>query len=138
MADNGSERPGSCDRQHRLHGWLGTGCLLLILVVKAVRWTDTGAVTTLVGVAPSLLGPAGLLFLLRSSAGRLGRMSLLRTTILVGAVALALEFAQLLPRPGVLARVRYTFDWLDVAATLLSTAIAYFVVRFISRPSRRS
>ena len=117
----------------RQFGWRGTILLFLIIPVKAFRWTDGFLVnTTVIGVAPSLLGPAGLLSLLLSSSGRLSRLTLLHVTLIVGAISLGLEFAQLLPRPGILAKVNYAFDWLDVAATLISISIGYSVAHVLT------
>lgn len=116
----------------QLWGWMGVICLILIVPVKAIRWVDdTTAQTMAVGVAPSILGPAGLLFLMLSSSGKLSRLSLLQAALLVGVIALGLEFAQLLPRPGILAKVYYTFDWLDVIASVFSISIGYFVARLM-------
>ena len=44
---------------------------------------------------------------------------------------MGLEFMQLIPRPGILAYVKYTFDPLDLAATFCSLLIAYGVIRFV-------
>jgi hypothetical protein len=117
----------------RLFGWIGLYALLAIIPVKAIRWTDyIPMISPLIDVAPSVLGPAGLLFLVLSSTNpRIAHFTLRQVTFLVGAVAVGLEFAQLLPRPGILAMVRYTFDWFDVAATLCSLAIAYVVARWL-------
>lgn len=122
------------DRTKRLFGWIGLGCLLLIIPVKAIRWTDPSFVTsTTVGIAPSVLGPAGLLFLfLSSSSPRLARLTILQTTLLVGAIALGLEFVQLIPRPGILAKAHYTFDWFDVAASSFSVLVGYLVARLLT------
>lgn len=117
-------------RKH-LFAWIGSICLLLIIPVKAIRWVDTSVAKTFIGIAPSVLGPAGLLFLIISSSGSLSRLILLQKTIIVAVIALGLEFAQLLPRPGIFAMVRYTFDYLDVIASLVSVSLAYVVVRFV-------
>lgn len=91
----------------------------------------------IVGITPSILGLAGLLFLLLSSSSpRPARLTLIQTTFLVGAIGLGLEFIQLVPRPGILARVHYTFDWLDVAATLFSVAVGYVVARLLISSKR--
>ena len=121
-------------RTKLLFGWLGTICLLMIIPVKAIRWVDmSSAITMVISIAPSILGPAGLLFLLLSSSSpRLTRLTLLQTTLLVGAIAAGLEFIQLIPRPGILEKVYYTFDWLDIAATFFSVSIGYVVARLIS------
>jgi hypothetical protein len=116
-------------RKRRSLGWLGTVCLLLIIPIKLVRLAPTNTLSLAIDIAPSILGPPGLLFLLLSSTGKLSRFSLLQTTLLATAIALGLEFAQLLPRPGLLAYVRYTFDPLDLGASLLSIAVAYGVGR---------
>ena len=128
-------------RNRKLLGWTGTLCLLLIIPIKLLRlWTGT-EMTLVIGVAPSLLGPPGFLFLLLSSTGRLSRITPLRATFIAGAVAVGLELLQLIPRPGILARVRYTFDPLDLLASLLSLAVAYSVTRRLIRkpvPAERS
>lgn len=117
----------------RLFGLIGTVLLLLIIPVKLFRWIDqAGMGEAIIGVAPSLLGPSGLLFLLLSSSGRLSRLTLSQMAVIVCLTSLGLEFAQLLPRPGILGRVRYTFDWLDVAATLVSVAVSYWVTRLLA------
>ena len=122
------------NRNKRLFGWLGLICLLLIVTVKAIRWVNLStALSVVIGIAPSILGPVGLLFLILSSSGsRLARLTLFQTTLLTGTIVLGLEFIQLIPRPGILGKVNYTFDWLDIAATLLSISVGFVVARFIS------
>jgi hypothetical protein len=120
------------ERTKRIFGWIGACCLLLIIPLKAIRWMDESATSTLAGVVPSILGPVGLLFLtLSSSNPRLARLTVLQTTLLTGAIALGLEFIQIIPRPGILANVHYTFDWLDVAATLFSLILGYALARLL-------
>jgi len=94
--------------------------------------------TVFVGIAPSLLGPAGFLFLILSSSGRLSRLPLVQITILVALIALGLEFAQLIPRPGILEYVRFTFDWLDVIASGVSAGMGYFVARILIRKNEKN
>ena len=121
----------------RLFGWMGTTCLLLIIPIKAIRWAEGNiAANFFIGIAPSVLGPAGLLFLLLSSSGKLSKLTLLQLTLLVMGVALGLEFAQLIPRPGILQRIKYTFDWFDVWSSLVSVVIGYLVVRRLRSHSR--
>ena len=113
-------------RRRRLFRWMGAVCLLAIIPIKLVRVAGAGG-SLAVGVAPSLLGPAGLLFLLLSGSGRLSKLSLLQQTVLVGTLAVVLELLQLCPRPGVLSYVHYTFDYCDLFASVLSVAVAYVV-----------
>jgi hypothetical protein len=102
--------------------------------VKAIRFVDeTTANILLVGIAPSLLGPAGLFFLMLSSPGRLSRLTLLQLAGLVAFLAFGLEFGQLLPRPGILAKVHYTFDWLDILGSILSVCAAYLVAFIMTK-----
>jgi len=122
----------------RLYGWIGTISLLLIIPVKAIRWMDITFIKTIVGVAPSFLGPAGLFFLIQSSTGKLSKLTLVQTSIVTGVIALGLEFVQLLPRPGILARVKYNFDWLDIVTTLISLIIAYLVARFLINKNQKT
>lgn len=118
----------------RLFGWLGVACLLLIIPIKAARFASEATTgTLLVGIAPSLLGPAGFLFLMLSGSGKLARLTLTHVTIIVAVIALVLEFIQLLPRPGILARIYYTFDWLDVVASVLSVGIGYLTALFVRK-----
>lgn len=123
----------------RLFGRMGTICLLLIIPIKVIRLAEGHtAASIFIGIAPSILGPAGLLFLLLSSSGKLSKLTLLQLTLLVMGVALGLEFAQLIPRPGILARIKYTFDWLDVWSGFLSVVIGYLIARHLILFSKRS
>jgi uncharacterized membrane protein len=115
---------------------MGTVLLLGIIPIKLVRFEHHATTSFAIGVAPSVLGPAGLLFLLLSSPGRMSRLSLLQVTLLVAALSVALEFMQLLPPPGILAHVHYTFDCWDLGATLLSVVMAYAISAGILRQSR--
>jgi hypothetical protein len=122
------------DSTRKVFGWIGAICLLLIIPVKIIRWKDHSLITlTIVDFAPSALGPAGLLFLiLSSSSPRLTRLTILQKTILVGVIAVGLEFIQLIPLSGILARVHYTFDWYDVIASVFSVSVAYIVARILT------
>lgn len=99
---------------------------------------ETLALKILTDIAPSVLGPAGLLFLMLSSSGRLARLSLFQTTLLAGVIALGIEFAQFLPRPGILEKLYYTFDWLDVLASILSIFAGYIIARVIINTKTRT
>lgn len=117
---------------------IGAVCLLLIIPVKALRMlSEDLAVTVLVGISPSLLGPAGALFFLLASSGSHSRLSLFQTTLLVGLTSIALEFLQLLPRPGFLAAISYTFDPLDVISSFVSVTAAALVARWMRDAKRR-
>jgi len=117
-------------------GWIGLVCWIAIIPIKSVRWIHIATGSALIGVAPSFLGPAGLLFVILSGSGKLSRLTLVQATLLTAAIALGLEFAQLLPRPGILAKVHYTFDWLDVLASALSVCAGYLVARLMMHERR--
>ena len=120
------------NRISKLFGWFGTILLLLIIPIKLFRFLEINyLVTIFIGITPSILGTAGLLFLVLSSVGKLSKLTLLQKTIFVGCIALGLEFAQLLPRPEILEHIHYTFDWLDVISSLVSLVIAYFIAKYI-------
>jgi hypothetical protein len=119
-------------RRRRILGYVGVVLLLLIIPIKLLRYGSAGR-QTLVGVAPSLLGPSGLLFLLLSDPGRLSKLTVAQMGMFVGALAVGLELVQLAPRPGILARVRYTFDVLDVVATLVSVSVGSVVAGLMLR-----
>jgi hypothetical protein len=115
-------------------GVIGTLLLLAIVAVKLSRALGLQVVPPgVAGVLPSLLGPAGLLLLVRSSGGRTSQMALLHAALLVGLIAVGLELAQLLPRPGILARVHYTFDVLDLGVSVVSTFGGYLLARTMER-----
>src|SRR6266545_2902424 len=117
-------------RRRRILGYVGLVLLLLIIPLKLLRYgSATGQVW--VGVAPSLLGPSGLFFILLSSRGRLSQLTVAQMGILVVAVSVGLELAQLVPRPGILARVHYTFDVLDLVASVLSVGVAALVAGLV-------
>lgn len=114
-----------------IFGVMGAVCLLTIIPIKLLRFSNLPTIIGAIGIAPSILGPAGLLFLLRSGTNKLSRLSLLQTAVLAGAVAIGLELLQLIPRPGILRYVRYQFDYLDLMASVVSTVVAYYIARRI-------
>ncbi|MBI2838216.1 MAG: hypothetical protein HYX75_07885 [Acidobacteria bacterium] len=115
--------------------WMGSVCLMAIVAIKLVRLLGHPATSLVIGIAPSVLGPAGLLFLLLSSTGRLSRLTLLQMTVLVAALSVALERIQLLPRPPILARGHYTFDFWDIGGTVLSVVAGYSIsARILRQP----
>ena len=120
------------DRIKKLFGWLGTIILLLIIPIKAFRFFEVSYFLQLmVGILPSFLGPAGLLFLILSSKSKYLNLSIIQSSILVFIIAIGLEFAQLLPRPGFLKYIHYTFDWLDIDSSLISIIISYLVAKIL-------
>jgi hypothetical protein len=123
--------------RRRTLGYIGLVLLLLIIPVKLLRYGPASG-QVLVGVAPSLLGPSGLLLMLPSSRGKVSQLTVTQLGILVGAVSVGLELAQLLPRPGILARVHYTFDVLDLVATVVSVSIAALVAAVVLRRGGRA
>ena len=113
-------------------GWLGTIILLLIILIKVFRFFEISYLSQLIiGIAPSLLGPAGLLFLILSSKSKHLNLSIIQSSILVSLIAIGLEFAQLLPRPGFLKYIHYTFDWLDLISSLISVIVAYLFAKIL-------
>jgi hypothetical protein len=123
--------------RRRTLGYIGLVLLLLIIPVKLCRY-GSAAGQVLVGVAPSLLGPAGVLFILPSSHGKLSQLTVTQLSVLVGAVSVGLELAQLVTRPGILARVHYTFDVLDLLATVVSVSVAALVAGVVLRGGGRA
>jgi len=113
-------------------GWLGTIILLLIIPIKVFRFFEISYLLQLIiGIAPSLLGPAGLLFLILSSKSKYLNLSLIQSSILVSLIAIGLEFAQLLSRSGFLKYIHYTFDWLDIISSLISVIVAYLFAKIL-------
>ena len=127
----------SQDGRRRTLGYIGLVLLLLIIPVKLLRY-GSAAGQVLVGVAPSLLGPSGLLFILPSSRGKVSQLTVTQLGILVGTVSVGLEMAQLVPRPGILARVHYTFDVLDLVATVVSVSVAALIAGLVLRGGGRA
>ena len=117
-------------RERRTLGYVGAVLLLLVIPVKLLRYSSAAG-SVAVGVAPSLLGPSGLLFLLLSSPGRLSRLTVAQTAMLAGAMSVGLELAQLLPRPGILHGVSYTFDVLDLLATLAAVGVSSVIAKVV-------
>lgn len=125
------------DGRRRILGYIGLVLLLLIIPVKLLRY-GSAAGLVLVGVAPSLLGPSGLLFFLSSSRGKLSQLTVTQLSLLVGVVSVSLELAQWVPRPGIFARVHYTFDVLDLVATIASVSMAAVVAGVVLRGGGRN
>ncbi len=123
------DRPAGANKV--IFGWMGAFCLAAIVAIKLVRLLGHPATSLVIGIAPSVLGPAGFLFLLLSSTGRLSRLSLLQMTVLVAVLSVALELIQLLPRPGILAHFHYAFDYWDLGATMFSIVTGYAISAWV-------
>lgn len=127
MADDASTR-----RFKRICGRVGAACWVLILPAKLARHLDPRLPAVVVDAAPSLLGPAGLLLVLLSDEGRLPPLTVPRAMLLTAAIALSVEFSQLLP----IVRPLYRFDWLDVGATLVGAGAAASFAAVLRRTVR--
>lgn len=120
------------DRIKQVFGWLGASLLLLIIPIKIIRYTEMNYITKLIiDLSPSIFGPAGLLYFVLSACGKWSNRSLLLSTLLVSFTALGLEFVQLLPRPGFLKQLHYTFGWLDVISTIISLILACIIAKVV-------
>ncbi|MBN1893103.1 hypothetical protein JW906_01355 [bacterium] len=128
-----SESP-AISKKKRMMGIAGAVLLLLIIPVKLMRMVP--ALGPLTDLAPSVLGPAGLFFMILARAGK---PQVLTTALLTGALSIILELAQMLPRPGILAKVHYTFDIRDLIASILSVAVsAALAVVIMTREGKKS
>lgn len=119
----------SVRRLKRIYGRIGATCWVLILPAKLARRFDGGLNDVFVDIAPSLLGPAGLLLVLLSSEGRFARLTIARASFLTAGISLAVEFAQLVP----VVRPLYRFDWLDIAATLAGVGAGAFLAAALDK-----
>ncbi len=72
-------------RSRNVYGCVGTLLLFLIIAVKLIRLFP-GLNPAIVGIAPSLLGPPGLLFLILSDSGRFSSWTLHKAVIAVGVI----------------------------------------------------
>jgi len=126
------------NRVKRLFGWIGLCSLLMVIPIKAIRLTNYSSITSIiVDAAPSAFVPAGLLFLvLWSPSPHLVNLTLLQKTLLVWVISTGLEFIQLIHLPLILAKFHHTFDWIDVAATLVSISVTYFIARLLTNIKR--
>jgi hypothetical protein len=127
VATAGTTRPVK-----RIYGWIGVICWLLIVPAKAARHLDPAIHPALIDVAPSFFGPLGLLLVILSSEHRFARVTIAQATLAASVVALALEFAQMLP----LVRRIYTFDWLDVGVTLAGVSAGVVIGTAVGRRHR--
>jgi hypothetical protein len=117
-------------REREILGYIGAVLLLLIIPIKLLRFTSAAG-SLVIGVAPSVLGPSGLLFLLLSRPGWWPGRTLARATLVAAVISAGLELIQLVPRPGVLSHVRYTFDVLDLVATLAAVGVSAVIAGWV-------
>ncbi|MDZ7625878.1 MAG: hypothetical protein U5J96_15720 [Ignavibacteriaceae bacterium] len=77
---------------------------------------------------PSFLGSAGLFLVLLSNKGKLSKLTVVQSVFIAIAISVLIELIQLLPRPGILSYVVYTFDYLDVLFSILGILISYLII----------
>jgi len=116
------------NKKQKLYRWLGSTLLLLIIPIKIIRVINLSDLNKfIIGISPSILGPAGLIFFLQSGTGILSKLSLNQITAIVVIIALTLEFSQLFSWPWNLLKAKYTFDWYDVYSTIISIFIGHVI-----------
>lgn len=113
-------------RTKKVLGYTGSAFWLLIIPSKLNRYFGLNIFEALNDNLPSFLGAAGLFLILLSTRGKLSNLTVVHSALLAISVSVIVEAIQLIPRPGILAYVHYTFDYLDILFSIIGVAVSYF------------
>lgn len=112
----------------KIFGYIGLTLWLLIIPIKLNRYSNLRIIETLIDNLPSFLGAAGLFLVLLSNKGKLSKLTIVQSASITIAVSVLIEFIQLIPRPGILSCVFYTFDILDILFSIIGAVISYLII----------
>jgi uncharacterized membrane protein len=115
----------------KVFGFTGSAFWLLIIPIKLNRFFNLEIPGLLNNNLPSFLGAAGLFFMLLSAKGKLSNLSVAQSAFIAISVSVLVEVIQLIPRPGILSYINYTFDFLDILFSLIGVGISYLIILFI-------
>ena len=121
----------------RYFGWIGTFLLLLIIPIKIIRFSDSSIFYLLIDNGPSFLGTSGLFFLFLSSKHKYFNHKIYQLALFTLIISISIELIQLIPRPGILARVIYTFDTRDLIVSVIGLVMSLiFTIYFIKKSEK--
>ena len=118
----------SSQKAKKIFEYIGLTLLLLIIPIKLNRYFNLVILETLNNNLPSFLGSAGLFLILLSNKGRFSKPTMIHSASIAIAVSVLIEFIQLIPRPGILSYVFYTFDMLDILFSIIGVVISYLII----------
>lgn len=112
----------------KIFGYIGLILWLLIIPIKLNRYSNLRIIETLIDNLPSFLGAAGLFLVLLSNKGKLSKLTVVKSAIIAIVISVLIELIQLLPRPGILSYVVYTFDYFDTLFSIIGVVIFYMII----------
>jgi len=118
----------SSQRAKKFFEYIGLTLWLLIIPIKLNRYFDLRIFETLNDNLPSFLGSAGLFLVLLSNKGKLSKLTVVQSVFIAIAISVLIELVQLLPRPGILSYINYTFDFVDILFSLIGVGISYLII----------
>jgi len=118
----------SSQKAKKVFEYIGLTLWLLIIPIKLNRYFNLKIFELLDNNLPSFLGAAGLFLILFSTRGKLSNLTVVHSALLAISVSVIVEAIQLIPRPGILAYVYYTFDYLDILFSIIGVAFSYLVI----------
>jgi len=118
----------SSQRAKKFFEYIGLTLWFLIIPIKLNRYFDLRIFETLNDNLPSFLGSAGLFLVLLSNKGKLSKLTVVQSVFIAIAISVLIELVQLLPRPGILSYINYTFDFVDILFSLIGVGISYLII----------
>jgi len=120
------------DLPHKvLFGWLGSALWLLIIPLKLIRLFHSSFLQLISNNLPSFLGSGGLLLLMLSGKGLISNLKVYHALLLTVFISVLIEYLQIIPRPGLLAKVHYVFDVKDIAASMMGILFSFILMACI-------
>jgi hypothetical protein len=118
----------SSQKAKKVFEYIGLTLWLLIIPIKLNRYFNLKIFEALNNNLPSFLGAVGMFFILISGKGRLSNLRVAQSALIAISVSVLLEVIQLLPRPGILSYINYSFDFVDILFSLIGVGISYLII----------
>jgi hypothetical protein len=119
------------NKQKQLFALLGAVLLLLIIPIKIMRYFESPVWQSISNNTPSFLGSAGLFLILLADRGRLANIKVYQAFLITLIISILIECLQLVPRPGILSKIYYVFDFNDLVASFAGVIFSFLVAAIL-------
>jgi len=109
----------------------------LIIPIKIIRYIDSPTIQTISNNTPSFFGSAGLFLILLADRGQFSSIKVYQALLMTLLISVLIECLQLIPRPGILAKIYYVYDLNDLVASFAGVVFSFLVAAFLISKTKK-
>ncbi|OGB68189.1 MAG: hypothetical protein A2Y94_01560 [Caldithrix sp. RBG_13_44_9] len=109
----------------------------MIIPIKIIRYIDSPTIQTISNNTPSFFGSAGLFLILLADRGQFSSIKVYQALLMTLLISVLIECLQLIPRPGILAKIYYVYDLNDLVASFAGVVFSFLVAAFLISKTKK-